>query len=200
MAITKEQKEKQLQDYYNQLESGELKQLSTKSAQDLRKEYWERQGKKCPVLDTEISFEDSTLDHMHRTQDDPYGGSEWLGLVRGVLHYQANSWEGKCYNAFKRLGLNKHISFSEALRNLAEYIDNPSVPYGFIYYSEAPKIKRNKLGKRDYQKVIKHYKNVYPKRKKLPEKTLYMTKAWERMIQDTNAYLERQQKLKRRER
>jgi len=195
MTLTKNQKEKVLLDYQEKIDSGELIQLDTGSASELRKSIWESQRKKCPILNQEIDFKDSTLDHKHRKADDIYGGEDGLGLVRGVLHRQSNSFEGKVYNLFIRLGISKFIGFPEVLENLAKYIrENP--PKKYIYPSEAPKVKRQKLYKRDYQKVIKHYKDVYPKRKKLPEKSVYLTKKWEKMIQDTNKYLQKQQKLK----
>ena len=68
-------------------------------------------GKECPIF--KISLEDAVVDHDHST-----------GVVRGCIHRQANAWEGKVYNAWKRYGGNNaNVTYVEALRKLADYIE-----------------------------------------------------------------------------
>lgn len=68
----------------------------------------------CPIF--EIPLDDVVVDHDHST-----------GLVRGCIHRQANAWEGKVFNAWKRYGGNNaNVKYSNALRNLADYIDRES--------------------------------------------------------------------------
>jgi hypothetical protein len=71
----------------------------------------ENKGQKCPIFD--ISLKDAVVDHDHST-----------GVVRGCIHRQSNAWEGKVYNAWKRYGGNNaNVTYIEALRNLADYIE-----------------------------------------------------------------------------
>jgi len=47
-------------------------------------------------------------------------------LVRGVIHRQANAWEGKVYNAWKRYAKNNcELNFVETLENLIKYLKGP---------------------------------------------------------------------------
>jgi len=67
--------------------------------------------KVCPIFGIEMN--DAVVDHDHET-----------GMVRGVLHRQANAWEGKVFNAWKRFGGNNaKTSYPSALRALADYIE-----------------------------------------------------------------------------
>lgn len=143
-----------------------LKYINYNELVVLRKKQWLKQKKICPILKQVIKYEDSCFDHKHKNKAEPLG-EDGKGLLRGVLHFQANSWEGKCTNAFQRYGLHKFgISLSEALRNLADYIEHPPMPPEYVHPNERPKAE--KIGKRDFNKIIKFYFKLYPKRKKLP--------------------------------
>jgi len=64
----------------------------------------------CPIFG--VPLNDSVVDHCHDT-----------GMIRGVLHRQANAWEGKVYNAWRRYAKNNtKITFAECLDNLAAYL------------------------------------------------------------------------------
>jgi hypothetical protein len=65
----------------------------------------------CPIL--EINFTDAVVDHNHDS-----------GMVRGVIHRQANAWEGKVYNSWRRYAKNNcDITFVECLKNLVKYLE-----------------------------------------------------------------------------
>lgn len=152
-----------------------FKEITYAKFTQLRDIQWRKQKKICPILKQEIKYEDCVFDHKHKTKAEVIG-EDGKGLLRGVLHFQANSWEGKVTNAFKRYGLHKFdISLPEALRNLADYIENPPMKPEYIHPNERV---FDKIGKRDFNKICKHYFKIYPKRKKLPvyPKSRKMTK------------------------
>lgn len=143
-----------------------LKEITYAEFIVLRYKQWEKQNKICPILKQEIKYGDACLDHCHKTKAEKLG-ENGKGLLRGVLHFQANSWEGKVTNAFKRYGLHKFdISLPEALRNLANYIENPPMKPEYIHPDERV---FEKIGKRDFNKICRLYLKIYPKRKVLPK-------------------------------
>jgi hypothetical protein len=163
-----------------------LKELTQKEFKKLRYEQWIKQGKCCPILKQRILYRKAVFDHKHKNKKEEIG-EDGKGLLRGVLHFQANSWEGKITNAFKRYGLHKfNISLPEALRNLAEYIDNPPMKQEYMHPSERPKPK--KLGKREYNRICKYYFQIFPRRKKLPgyPKSGKMSKRFEELLNMVN--------------
>ena len=163
-----------------------LKHLTQAEFVLLRYKQWRKQKGICPILKQKIPYSKAVLDHMHKTQAEALG-KDGKGLLRGVLHFQANSWEGKVVNSFKRYGLHKlSIPLTEALRNLADYLDNPPIPPEYVHPSENPKAK--KLGKRDFNKICKHYFKIYPKRKKLPvyPKSGKLTKEFAELLEKVN--------------
>lgn len=69
--------------------------------------------KECPIF--EIKLTDAVVDHDHDS-----------GLVRGVIHRQANAWEGKVYNAWRRYAKNNcRLDFIQTLENLVKYLKGP---------------------------------------------------------------------------
>ncbi len=199
--LTKKQKKALLDKYQKQIESGELIQLQVKDKHDFRQKWLSKQKNICPILKQKIKFKDSIIDHRHKLKSDELGGEEGLGLVRGILHFSCNAWEGKVVNSFKRTGLSKKISISDALRNLADYLDKekePIISPIYIYPGEEPREKKKELGKRAYNRVVKHYFSVYPRKRKLPKKNKYLTKAWKRYLIDIDIYLRKEQEKKQR--
>jgi len=165
-----------------------FKQLTWKQLRELRKKQWKKQQMICPILQQKIKFEDSVFDHKHRKKTTSIG-YQGAGLLRGVLHSQANVFEGKAYKLYKRYGLHKFIDFPTLLINTAKYIMNPPMKPEYIYPSEREKPK--KLGKREYNKLKKYYFKVYPRRKKIPKfpKSGILTKEFEKMLKDLDKYL-----------
>ena len=132
-----------------------------------RKRWHRQQDKTCPILKQTIPYNQTSVDHQHKRKKDPIGANG-AGYIRGVIHIQANSMEGKIANAFKRYGLNKFIDLPSFLRNLADYLDNPPLLHKKIVHpSEMPK--KKKLGKREFNKLRKHYFELYPNKRTLPK-------------------------------
>jgi len=161
-----------------------LIQLHQKDSKEFRKKQWYRQNKKCGILRKEIKWEDTTLDHKHKLKNQKPGPNS-RGLVRGVLHFQANSLEGVINNKYKRYGLSKFISLPDFLRNMADYIENPPVPPKYIHWTEKPP--RRKFMKSEYNLIKKYYFQICPRAKKIPQypksKKVYMSKKWECLLQ-----------------
>lgn len=164
----------------------DLKEITYAEFKILRFDQWKKQEGICPILKLPVRYKDTVFDHKHKTKAEPLG-EDGKGLLRGILHFQANSWEGKVTNAFKRYGLHKfNISLPEALRNLADYIENPPMKQEYIHPNERPKPK--KLGKRDFNRIVKYYFQIFPNRRKLPEypKSGKMNKELEGMLEMAN--------------
>ena len=139
-----------------------LIQLETKEIKEFREKLNKAQKNICPITKKPIQIGNHVLDHQHMTKKEVLG-ENGAGLIRGVLDFRANSWEGKVVNSFKRYGLNKEVDLIDALRNLAEYLEQDNLPY--IHPNE--KIKPKKLLKRPFNKIKKMYSEKYPKRKVL---------------------------------
>ena len=95
-----------------------MTQLKTNEVKQTREEILERQDGLCAILKLPLDKADAALDHQH--QESAYFKK---GEVRGVLHKQANSLEGQMLSKFKRSGLANVITFSDYLRNLADYLE-----------------------------------------------------------------------------
>ena len=158
-----------------------LIQLKQNEIKSLRKKLWMKQKKKCAILGQEINFEDAVLDHKHKLKKEK-AGPNGKGLIRGVLHFQANALEGVIAKKFKRYGLHNFISLPKFLRRMADFIENPPAPQIYIHPSEKPKSK--KLGKREYNRIKKYYLKLYPKRRTIPEypKSGKLTKKWKDLL------------------
>ena len=133
-----------------------------------RKKWHNAQKMICPILKQEVPFEKTSIVHMHKRRSDKLGGEGNLGLIRGVIHVQANSLEGVIVNNFKRYGLNKFINLPTFLRNLADYIEAPPLlNLNVVHPSELER--PEKIKKREFNKLKKHYFDIYPNRRKLPK-------------------------------
>jgi hypothetical protein len=160
-----------------------LIQLEQKDSKDFRHKQWVKQNYKCAILQKEIKWEETTLDHKHKLKCEK-PGKDYEGLVRGVLHFQANSLEGVIANKYKRFGLHKFISLPDFLRNMADYIENPPVPPKYIHWTEKPE--RQKFMKSEYNLIKKYYFQICPRAKKIPHypksKKVYLSSKWKRLL------------------
>jgi len=162
-----------------------LVQLNQKDAPKFRKLQWVRQKKKCAILQQKIELKDAVVDHKHKLKNQK-AGPKGRGLIRGVLHFQANSLEGTIVKKYKRYGVHKLIDLPSFLRNMADFLDNPPVKEKYIHWTEKPKPK--KLGKRDYNRIKKYYFQIHPKKRKIPDypKSGRLTEKWEILLQQAN--------------
>ena len=141
-----------------------LIKITYKELKKFRYEQYLKQKGICPILKQIILFEDSVFDHKHKTKAEKIG-KDGKGLLRGVIHFQANIMEGKIVRIYKRYGLNKFMPLPQLLRSIAYYIENPPMKPEYIHPNER---EYKKLGKRDYNRICKYYFQMYPKRRKLP--------------------------------
>ncbi len=173
-----------------------------KEQQKFRKLWWIKQNRKCAILNYKIKYPDAVVDHKHKLKAQK-AGPKGRGLVRGILHFQANSLEGVITKKFKRYGLHKMIDLPTFLRNMADYLENPPIPGTFIHWSEKPKKKYEPFGIQKYNKIKKHFHKLHP-RAKMPEypkkwikvdkkghKTYKgrLTKEWEKLLKETEEFL-----------
>lgn len=135
----------------------------------------------CPILKEPFDEKEMVVDHIHKKHANILK-SEFPGHIRGVIHRQVNSFEGKIANLMIRLGLHKFdITLPELLRNMAQYLEKE--PYPYLHPSEAPKSKR--LKKSSYNKLVKTIKQSKGKHPKIAEypKSQKLTKPLERLFE-----------------
>jgi hypothetical protein len=138
--------------------------LKTTEIRSLKEKLLDEQGGVCLISGMPIFGEIAVLDHKHKLFKDQPLGEDNAGFCRGVLHRSINSWEGKVFNAYRRLGLHKiDKTLPELLRSLADYLERE--PTEYIHPREVPK--EPKIGKREFAKLNKLYKEKYPNRKQL---------------------------------
>ena len=174
----------------------ELKEITHAEFKELRLKQYIKQKRVCPILRRKIKFRDSVLDHKHKTKSETLG-EDGKGLIRGIIHNQANVFEGKIVKLYKRYGLHKFISLVELLRNVADYIEFPPMKPEYVHPNERPKPKR--LGKRDFNRICKYYFQMYPTRMKLPvyPKMGRTNAEFEKMIKMANELYEKDKKPKK---
>ena len=173
-----------------------LIQLEANQTSEFRKRIHEQQGMICPICKQYTEHIDTTLDHQHKLRKSETIGNNGAGLIRGVLCRACNTYEGKIWNNFTRLGFHKKgIGRAEFLRNLADYYDRGT--YNYIHPSEKPKSAT--MGIRLFNRINKAYKVKYPNRKELeiPKSAIIrkgvrkgqigkwkITKKWENLIKE----------------
>lgn len=192
MTLTKEQKEELYSYFKEKTDSGELIYISPNDAPKYRKEFWVQQNKKCAVLDDEIDFIDSTLDHCHKKESD-FVGINGKGLVRSVLHKSINVLEGKIWNTWRMSKIKNKYKLQDVLRGLIKYYDmieqgTLPIEQKYIYPNEKPEEPKEIFTKNQYNKIKKYYFKVFPRRKTLPKKTKYLTEEIKEYIRLIDEY------------
>lgn len=160
-----------------------MKQLKQKDLKVLKHQLHQDQNEICPILKQKFDISNMCIDHQHRTLKEEIG-VDGAGLCRGCIHLQANSFEGKVTNSFKRYGLNKFdLSLSDVLRNLADYLDQENLP--LIHPSE--RLKGPILSKRCFNILSKEFSLRYPKKKPLVyPKSKKLTKPLQKLFNEFN--------------
>ena len=138
-------------------------QLTQSKIKDLREEILKKQNFKCAICGKDISYlEGVSLDLQHRISKSQEIGDDGAGLIRGVLCRDCNTYEGKIHNNGIRYKQLKTVqSRINRLRNLIKYYEQEKYPY--IHPTE--KVKPKDVSKFNFNKMIKLFKEKYPKRK-----------------------------------
>jgi len=135
----------------------DLIQLEHKELSTYRETKHKEQNYICPIMGLQYPVSEMVVDHKHKLKSDP-ASIDNGGLIRGIIHFQANIMEGKISNGFKRYGLCKHdISLPTFLRNLADYLENSIT--NLIHPNEKPKAKKIQLA--CYKKLVKANNGKY---------------------------------------
>jgi hypothetical protein len=142
----------------------------------------------CPIMQVVLTKDTAVVDHKHITRKDITDGKtgeDGKGLLRGVIHDQANVFIGKIEKGFVRSGCHKYpLSISDQLRHIADYLEDPPLPQNMIHPND--RVKPQKLTKRDYKKICKYWFEMFPRSRTLPKypsgvgkkKIRYMTPKW----------------------
>ena len=133
----------------------------------IRKKQYQKQKGICGILKIPIKESECVIDHKHKLKSEECGGPDGLGCLRGVVHRNANTFEGKVVKLYKRYGLSKQIDLSSLLRNVADYIEKPLMEPKYIHPNEREK--RKKLNKTDYKRICKFYFVMFPRKRILPK-------------------------------
>jgi len=195
--MRKRRKKKTIKKNYIQLEVGQIPEF--------RKAIHIEQNMICPICESYTEHKDTTLDHQHKLNQSEPLGKNGAGCLRGTLCRLCNTFEGRIWNNFTRLGFHKRVPKGanpieyrvKLLRNLADYLESGT--YNYIHPSEKPKL--SKMGKMIFNRINKAYKLKYPNRKPLeiPKSAIIrkgakkgqvgmwkITKRWEDLINELN--------------
>lgn len=171
---------------------GNLFYLTNSDLEQLKNKIINSENYVCPILKVKIEKEDCAFDHKHITLKDKKDkklGDEGKGLLRGLIHFMANTFEGKVIKGFKRSGLEKEgFDLPEILRNLADYIENPPLEQIYVHPKEKPK--KRTLTQIEYQRICKYYFEIFPRKRSLPKypksEKNNMTKNWIQLLNKVN--------------
>jgi len=144
------------------MESQEIIQMTQKELVSFREQEAKRIGYICPICEKKREYCDFVVDHQHKSKTET-NGVNGAGMVRGVICFKCNSTEGRMLSKFKMSGLAREVNFSDFLRGLADYLEEPNT--NFIHPNEKPKAP--KLKKRPFNKLSKLYSIDNPKKKPL---------------------------------
>jgi len=110
----------------------------------------------CPILKKPFHESEMVVDHQHKTKTEELG-KNGAGMIRGAIHRQANTIEGKFVNAFRRYGLHKHIDEPTFLRNLADYLERK--PTNYVHPLEVPRLVQ-KLQLSSYKQLVRRLREI----------------------------------------
>ncbi len=119
-----------------------LVELKSKDLKNFRTELLKSQKGKCLITKKKIKPNHVTLDHKHSLKDGIVG-EDGAGLIRGVLDFRANSFEGRVLKLYKRSGLFRVLPLPLLLRNLADYLERDYLPV--VHPKELTKYRLQKL-------------------------------------------------------
>ena len=141
--------------------------LTARELNKLRKRQYEKQGFCCAVSGLPYELNECVVDHKHKLKSEEIGGPDRLGLCRGVIGKNINTFEGKIVRMYIRFGLREDIELPTLLRRLADYLENPPLEPKYVHPKERPK--RKILNKMEYKRVCKYWFLMYPLNRVLPK-------------------------------
>jgi hypothetical protein len=170
--------------------SEKLRFINQRELGELRRKQFKKQGEKCAVTGLPYPIKECVFDHKHKLKRDPLGGPDRLGLLRGVICGKVNTFEGKLWRMWKRLGLSEDISLPDLLRNIADYIETPPMKEKVVHPNERPK--RKKLNKVEFKRVLKYWFVMNPRKRVLPKYPLdgIETEKWTQWIEEADKWRE----------
>lgn len=136
-----------------------MRYLKMSELKDVKLKLLKQQKYICPLCGRIINENNSVVDHLHKRKSDPvicYNA----GCVRMVLCSNCNRAEGKIANLVKRFKLPK-----EYFSNLLWYWSRPCTD--MVYPTEVPK--ESKIGKREFNKLARIYKEKTGKELEFPK-------------------------------
>lgn len=127
---------------------------------EIRPRLLEFSGYLCMICQKELT-DSACVDHQHLLSREELGVNQG-GLIRGVLCDNCNRLEGKIWNNIHRFGhsdsedpIGSRVRFLQSL--ISYYLDNWSHKERILHPSER---RPEKLGKREYNNLIKLYKSL----------------------------------------
>ena len=160
-------------------------------------EIWQAKSKTLPVLRSCMQQKNNnlcsickkpltnpTLDHEHIRR------IHGTGYIRDTCCSQCNTFIARSENNAARHAIALE-ELPDLLRNMANHLENKT---RIIHPTEVPK--RKKVGTREWNRVKKNYFKVFPGRRKLPEKPMYVTDTWIELKDKVEEYLKEQEQEK----
>ena len=154
----------------------EIWQAKSKTIPVLRDTMLLKQQGKCTICNKPVKA--PTLDHMHIKK------VRGTGYIRAVCCSQCNTFIARSENNAMRHGIPTK-DLPDVLRNIAQHLEEQTK---IIHPTEVPK--RKKVGVREWNKVLKYYFKVYPKKKVLPKKPTYVTETWLELKREVDEYMQ----------
>jgi len=162
---------------------------------------WQECNEKCPILRQKVPLDTLHVDHKHKRKSDEPNIDNRLGFIRSHLFAGCNTFIGKIENAYSRFGLNDKIDLPTLLRNCADFLEEDpmtSKNINALHYTEVPK--RKKVSLSEYNKVKKYYLEMFPRKRTIIKKPIYVNQEWLELVEKTDNYIQelkiKQQEIK----
>jgi hypothetical protein len=146
----------------------------------LRDIYLHKQKGLCAICNKPVK--DETLDHMHQKK------VKGTGFIRQVLCNTCNTFLARVENNAARHNLTND-ELPDVLRRMAQHLESQK---NVIHPTEVPK--RKKVGKREWNRIVKYYFKAFPNRKTLPKKPVYVTEKFLELKQQIENYIQENEK------
>lgn len=167
----------------------EIWQAKAKTVPVLRNMMLRQNADECTVCGKPVKA--PTLDHMHIKK------IKGTGFIRNVCCSQCNTFIARSENNAMRHGISTQ-ELPDVLRRIADHLEDQTK---IIHPTEVPK--RKKVGVREWNRVKKHFFKVWPRKKVMPKKPVYVTEQWlemkravDKYIMDTDLGKEARKKIK----